>query len=155
MLCAVIAELLLFGTLHGFLLLLIACWSWCQCLIERLQSGVPLQLPSKRMSADKSVSVHIDTMHPLFCFLRSAFSFLLRTDCILYSKNYIFKRYCIRQITTPAPHHSIFMGRMLFLHQTNSAQAMKAILSLASLKSGSLIYICGASLPRLLWKRGH
>jgi len=31
-----------------------------------------------------------------------------------------------RQITTPAPHHSVFTGRMLFLPPTNSVKALKA-----------------------------
>ena len=30
------------------------------------------------------------------------------------------------RITTPAPHHSIFTGRMLFLAPSNSVEALKA-----------------------------
>ena len=31
-----------------------------------------------------------------------------------------------RQITTPAPHHSVFTGRMPFCHTTNSVKSLKA-----------------------------
>jgi len=36
---------------------------------------------------------------------------------------------CCRQITTPIPHHSVFIGRMLFLSTTNSVQALKAYIA--------------------------